>query len=59
MNPVIGILIVAFIWAGLFISPAATYYGWVGVLIALPILGITTLFVVFWWKVITRWIKQI
>ena len=58
MNPVIGILIVGFIWVLLFIAPNLLLQGSMGV-IALIIAGLGVLVAVFWWKVIITWIKQL
>lgn len=58
MNPIIGILLIGFITLMLFVAPYVLFYGGWAV-IALILLAITALVVVFWWKVITDWIKQL
>ena len=58
MNPVIAIVVVALIWAMLFIAPNVVMVSGGGV-IALICLAIPALVIIFWWKVIVRWFKQL
>jgi hypothetical protein len=57
VNPVIGLILIGAITLGLIVAPNLVFAGGWG-LIVLALAGITTLFVVFWWKVIASWIRE-